>query len=351
MGKWAGPMEVRARSARSLRPWRIAGRLRTASSLPRKKGRNFSRAMRQPAWASRSAACASEGGGQAAGGHVRPEDELGVAGHPALERGAGVIVGGRDLVEDLAAGGEEAAIAGPSEAEGQVDVLVIRAVERDRSRRRGGAPRPGRRRSSRWRRRPRRRGGRPPIGRLAVASLGGPAAERCTNRRPSRRDSGRSGREPAGLTEPTVGSAKGARPASIQPCDNLGVVIEQLDEMAPGGGDSGVGRGAEAAVSLEPDQPDARVMGGQPGGRAVGRAVVDDDDLDARLPDRRGGGERRWPGRSSGGRGRCRSGSRPSREAPRHCRRGDAGRVAGRSLVDLLGGRDRFHEVFPQTTC
>ena len=71
-----------------------------------------------------------EGGGEPARRQVRPEDQLGVAGDPPLERGAGVVVGRRDLVEDPAAWGEDAAIAGPAEAEAEVDVLVVRAEKR-----------------------------------------------------------------------------------------------------------------------------------------------------------------------------------------------------------------------------
>ena len=63
-------------------------------------------------------------------GKVRPEEQLGVAGHAALEAGAFVVIAGRDVVIDQAARGEQAAVAGPSQSEGQVDVLVIRAVER-----------------------------------------------------------------------------------------------------------------------------------------------------------------------------------------------------------------------------
>ena len=196
-GKCAGAIELRARSARSLRRARMLRALRTASTLPRKKGRNRSRAMRQPAWVISSTSMGHDGGGQPAGGHVRPEDELRVAGHPALECGAGVIVGGRDLVEDPAARDEDAAIAGPAEPEAQVDVLVIGAVERveaadlpDRL----GAVKTS---SSRWRRRPLRAGGRSKRRRAGRGLAWWASRPGCRNRRPSRRGRGRSGPGPA----------------------------------------------------------------------------------------------------------------------------------------------------------
>ena len=71
-----------------------------------------------------------DGGRQPAGGHVGPEDELGVPGHPPLEGRAGVVVGGRDLVEHPAPGSEDAAIAGPAEPKAQIHVLVIGAQKR-----------------------------------------------------------------------------------------------------------------------------------------------------------------------------------------------------------------------------
>ena len=43
---------------------------------------------------------------------------------------AAVVVARRDVVKDHAARGEEAAVSGPSQAEGEVDVFVIGAVER-----------------------------------------------------------------------------------------------------------------------------------------------------------------------------------------------------------------------------
>ena len=55
-GKCAGAMELLARSARSLRRAWILRALRTASILPRKKGMNLRRAIRQPPWVIRSAA-------------------------------------------------------------------------------------------------------------------------------------------------------------------------------------------------------------------------------------------------------------------------------------------------------
>src|SRR5208337_2739197 len=55
-GKCAGAMELLARSARSLRRVWMLRALRTASILPRKKGMNLRRAMRQPPWVIRSAA-------------------------------------------------------------------------------------------------------------------------------------------------------------------------------------------------------------------------------------------------------------------------------------------------------
>ncbi len=41
-----------------------------------------------------------------------------------------VIVGGGDLVKDLAAGLEDGAIAGPAKPEAEIDILVIRAQKR-----------------------------------------------------------------------------------------------------------------------------------------------------------------------------------------------------------------------------
>ncbi len=67
--------------------------------------------------------------GQLSGGQVRPEDQLGVPSHPALERRTSMVVGCRNLVEDSATRREEAAIAGPSQPESQIDVFIIRAEE------------------------------------------------------------------------------------------------------------------------------------------------------------------------------------------------------------------------------
>ena len=64
---------------------------------------NLRRDMRQAAWVIEESGVGYDGGGQVAGGQVRPEDKLRVAGDPPLECGVSVIVGGGDLVEDPAA--------------------------------------------------------------------------------------------------------------------------------------------------------------------------------------------------------------------------------------------------------
>ena len=83
---------------------------------------------------------AARGPRQPPGRQVRPEQDLGVAGHPPLELGAGVVVGRRDVVQDPACRGEDAGVARPAEAEGEVDVLVVGAED--------GSKPPTRRRAS-----------------------------------------------------------------------------------------------------------------------------------------------------------------------------------------------------------
>ena len=129
-GKWAGAIELLARSARSLRRCADLRRAPDGVDLAQEEGDEPEPGHPPARLGEQEQGMGHDGGGQAAGGQVRPEDQLGVAGHPALECGAGVVVGGRDVVEDPAAGVEDAAIAGPAEAEGEVDVLVIRAQKR-----------------------------------------------------------------------------------------------------------------------------------------------------------------------------------------------------------------------------
>ncbi len=72
----------------------------------------------------------------------------------------------------------------------------------------------------------------------------------------------------------------GARPASIQPAVDLGVVVEQLDEPAASRGDARVGGRAETAVPLERDHPHVGMGLRQPLGRPVRRGIVGHDHLD-----------------------------------------------------------------------
>ena len=94
---------------------------RNGCSLPRaSRQRRLSRNAR---WG----ACASEQPRR----QVRPEEDLGVSGHPALEGRTAVVVAGRDVVmRSRQLGAKQAPIARPSQPEGEIDVLVIRAVER-----------------------------------------------------------------------------------------------------------------------------------------------------------------------------------------------------------------------------
>ena len=64
---------------------------------------------------------------------VRPEQEFRVARHPPLEGGFRVVVAGGNLVEDRARRGISAGVAGPSQAKGQVNILVIRAETEGRT--------------------------------------------------------------------------------------------------------------------------------------------------------------------------------------------------------------------------
>ena len=154
---------------------------------------------------------------QRADGQVRPEEDLGVAGHPPLERRA---ARGRSSPRRRGGSGRrgvDAAIAGPAEPEGQVDVLVIATEERVERPDASRGPRRGRRRSSRWRRRPPRRAGPTrtrPTGRGLASSASRPGV---ASRRPSRPGRGRSGPGPAGRPSRPSGRRTGARPASIQP--------------------------------------------------------------------------------------------------------------------------------------
>ena len=218
MGKWAGPMEVRARSCAVLAAPADGRKAAHGVELAEKKRQKVQPCHAPARLGEQESRVGDQGGGKAAGGHVRPEDKFGVAGDPPLERGARMIIRGRDLVQDLAARVIEAAISSPAQAEAQVDVLVIgseRGIEAsdptnclgpvERARAAGGEDLVD-------------RTSRPAFGRLAVPALGRPAAQRVGSRRPSRLDRGRSGPEPAVPPNPTVGSAKGARPASSQPC-------------------------------------------------------------------------------------------------------------------------------------
>ena len=102
-----------------------------------------------------------ERGEEPGGRQIGPEQDLRVPRHPTLERGPGVLVAGRDLVEDPAMRGENAVVAGPAEPERQVDVLVVRTergVERTDPEEGLGAVEA---RTTRWRRRRGRSDGRP----------------------------------------------------------------------------------------------------------------------------------------------------------------------------------------------
>ena len=109
---------------------------------------------------------------------VRPEDDLGVPGHAALERGAAVVVGRRDVVVDHAARSETGTGSRPI-AGGRRGRRPRNTSRRaGRSRRRGEGPRPDRTHSIRWRRRPLRPAVRQRAPRaLAVAALGRPAGQ------------------------------------------------------------------------------------------------------------------------------------------------------------------------------
>ena len=174
----------------------VPGSTRRASHFPSQNGRSRPRASRQRPWASVNARCGRTAASSQRRGKVGPEEDLGVPRHPPLERRPGVIVTGRDLVEDPAVGREDAAVARPAEPEGEVDVFVvgvIRRVEAAHLAQRRGAIEA---RSTRWRRRRARAGGRTSGGPARRARACWASRRACRNRRPNRPATGRSGPGP-----------------------------------------------------------------------------------------------------------------------------------------------------------
>ena len=190
-----------------------------------------------------------------------------------------MVVASGDVVEDDAVRREQASEAGPAQAEGEIDVFVVRAIERVVAAQtlegfgtiEGARPAARQRLLRRGRRRTNGRAGR---GLAWSASRSG-----CRSHRRSRADRAgthsneRSDRADRGVSKECE---SGFDPA----CRDLGVVIEQLDETTAGGGDSGICGGAETAVVQGAGDPDVGTGGREPFACAVGRGVVTDQDLD-----------------------------------------------------------------------
>ncbi len=224
-----------------------------------------------------------------------------------------MVVGRRDVVIDHATRSKKAAVAGPSQAEGEVDVFVVRAEERvessglaqgfgaiERTRAAGAEDFFDRT----VREEPRR------AGRARAWSASRPG---CRNRRRSRRGSGCERTRTSGATDPTEGSANGARPASIQPAATSVSLLSNWMNRPRAAAMPALAAAQNPPFVLERNDADVGIDHRQPSAvpsveassvttisivnRGIGGAVPRDA----------------APGSARAARGRCRSGSRPSR--------------------------------------
>ena len=163
-----------------------------------------------------------------------------------------MVVSRRDVVMDPAPG-RTAPVAGPAQAEGEVDVLVVRAEERVETADASQGLGRDRRRLLPLAPKTSSAGCVPPSSaRLAVAALCRPADQRIGVAGRIDPPSGRIGPVPTARPTPTVGSEKGARPASIHPRLTSVSLLRSWMNSPRAAAMPGIGGRAEAAVSLEP---------------------------------------------------------------------------------------------------
>ena len=251
--------------------------------MPSRNGRARPRASRQSPWASVKARCgttaATQPGGRA--GSTRRGSRRSAPSAAGARAGRGRSWP-RPRGGSGSAGVKTHDVARPAEPEGEVDVLVVGAEGRVE----GADPAQGRGAVE---------GARPAGAEDAVGRVVAPAARRLAvaracwasrrarrSRRPNRPGSGSERTRTSGATEPTVGSANGARPASIQPAVTSVSLFRSWMNSPRAAAIPALAAAQKPPFRSSRTSADVGMRGGEPGGGVVGRGVVGDDDLDRR---------------------------------------------------------------------